>query len=144
MNIAFLCREDFFRKFGGDTNQVLKYKKYWESDKNHRVDIITKQNFEINYDLFIVVNIDRFLETFYFLRKLKKANKLHKTSILCIHHNFDDVVFFEKNIKKGFSGLLASIGGYFLREKAKDLILSFKNRVFRVSALRELCSSQSF
>ena len=25
--------EKTFRKFGGDTNQVLKYKKYWESDK---------------------------------------------------------------------------------------------------------------
>lgn len=142
MKIAFLCREDFFRKFGGDTNQILMYKKYWTKGNSNIVDIVITEEFSLDYDFYVIVNIDRFLETFHYLRVLKQRKLLSKTSILCIHHNFEDVSYFEKNVKKGISGLLVRCGGYFLREKVKDLILAIKNRVFIRAAVIGLISNQ--
>lgn len=142
MKIAFLCREDFFRKFGGDTNQILMYKKYWTADGFNSVDIIITEDFSLDYDFYVIVNIDRFLETFHYLRVLKKHKLLSKTSVLCIHHDFSEVSYFEKYIKKGISGLLVRVGGYFLREKAKNLVLAFKNRVFIRAAIIGLISNQ--
>ena len=69
MRVAFLVRYDFYDKFGGDTNQIEKYKKYWISE-GANVDIITNKKFKKDYYAYIVVNIDRFLETFYFLKEL--------------------------------------------------------------------------
>lgn len=134
MKIAFLARYDFYEKFGGDTNQVEKYKKHWE-DSGHDVDIIITKDFNKDYDVYIVVNVDRFLETFYFLKELKKFNLLRKTFLLAIHHSYTDIEYFEKNSRKGINGLLTNSLGFFGREKIKSIILSLKKTEYLPWAL---------
>lgn len=141
MKIAFLVRYDFFDKFGGDTNQVEKYKKYW-LNQGEDVDIITTKDFKRNYDVYIVVNIDRFLETFFYLRVLKKYNLLNKTFLLTIHHSYKDIEYFEINSRKGLNGFLTKMFGFFGREKVKGLIFGLKNKNYLFPALIQLFISE--
>lgn len=138
MNICFLVRLDFFSKFGGDTQQILTYKNHWEK-LGDKVTIVTDGNYINEYDIYIVVNIDRFLETFKFLREIEKANLLTKTFILPIHHNYEHIVNFEINSRKGLMGLLTKKLGFFGREKLKSLYWGVnKNREYFFEAIRQL------
>ncbi|UCD58573.1 MAG: glycosyltransferase family 4 protein [Candidatus Hydrogenedentota bacterium] len=86
MNVLMQIRTDAFTKYGGDTNQMLHYKKHLESLGVH-VDISTclRPNLA-SYDMVHLSNLDRPLETF---TQLCNAKRQGRRAVLSpIHQSF--------------------------------------------------------
>lgn len=128
MRIAFLTRIDAFTKFGGDTFQIQMYKKYLESS-NHIVDIFFDLSIPISYDHYVIVNLDRPLEFIIYYNQLKLNTLLEKTSILTIHHSYEQINFYEKNYRTGLEKAILGLSRTFHgREKVKNLIRGLSHR----------------
>lgn len=141
MKVAFLTRVDAFDKNGGDTYQIQMYKKYFEAN-GHIAIIINDLTIPDGCDYYILLNIDRPLELITYFQKLKKLQKLDHTLLLSIHHSYDAINFFEKNIRQGKLGiLLRKISSFHRREKIKNVARVFKyKKLIRPVILQMFCN----
>ncbi|HCK02677.1 MAG TPA: hypothetical protein DHV72_22005 [Serratia grimesii] len=136
MKIAFLTRIDAFDKNGGDTYQIEMYKKYLE-EAEHDVEIITNLTVPSNKDFYILVNLDRPLELVIYYEKIAALNLTKKMLLLSIHHNYDCIDFYEKNIRTGiFSIPLKLLRTHNQREKLKNIARAIKYAELRRYVLK--------
>ncbi|WP_261903464.1 glycosyltransferase [Vibrio fortis] len=111
-------RSEFKKVHGGDVVQVLNYVKYLEELGNtcKLVGRFPKEEF----DVYIIVNIDRPIEVYSYYRHIKRKNK--PFFVVPIHHPIDAVSKYEIEIRGGVGGLLASIvPDFYKREKIKNI-----------------------
>lgn len=128
MKIVFLTRVDAFDKNGGDTFQLLMYKKFLE-EKGHSVYIENNLSIPLCMDFYILVNLDRPLELIIYYKELKKKKLTDKMLLLPIHHSYEHIEYFEKKIRDGISGtIFRVISGFHRREKFKNIIRGIKRR----------------
>lgn len=140
MRLAFLVRDDFFSKFGGDTYQVQHYTRYMER-VGCNIDVLNFEDFlnkvdSAKYDCFVVVNLDTFTETYRFSKSLKKLNVLSKTFYLTIHHQLDAINSFNRKRFKNKVYFLSRFLGAFFIDKLK--YLKKDRRLFLNSLLVDL------
>ncbi len=95
--VAILVRNDFYDKFGGDTFQVEQYIKYTEGC-HFKVFLFSEiKNIVVaDFDLFLLVNIDRGYEAYCFSRFIIQNGLLNKTFIVPIHHGYAAINAFNK------------------------------------------------
>lgn len=141
--IAFLMRFDYIEKTGGDVVQVGAYSRGLErlgyecvitNDLNAlRIDQI---------DYFVLVNVDRPIETLYFFNTIRKANRSSKIVLVPIHHPIEAINRFER-YKKGifFRALCGFIPDFYGRERIKNLIRFRKGGIFRKISVLDLFRS---
>lgn len=124
MKVAFLMRSDFEFKRGGDVVQIESYSR--ELTKiGYQCDIIC--NLSINdclkYDVFVLVNIDRPIETIEFWSFLKKNASNKKVYLIPIHHPINSINKFERYSKGLVYSILSFIFPcFYSREKIKNFI----------------------
>lgn len=97
--VAFLVRDDFFSKVGGDTIQIQGYASELTAQALEVIYLYPFSDFaeKINsVDCYIVVNLDRAYDSSVFYSKLKTLDLLNKTFVVPIHHQDDAVVAFNK------------------------------------------------
>lgn len=125
MKICFLMRSEFSLVHGGDVIQIENYKLQLES-RGHSCTLLGSFPDE-EFDVYIIVNIDRPIELYAYYLKIKKINKPYY--IVPIHHPIDAVSYYEEHIKGGISGLFATIfRSFYTREKIKNLYRAFRGR----------------
>lgn len=138
MKICFLTRVDAFDKNGGDTYQIEMYKKYLEQDL-HTITIISDLHIPLNQDCYIIVNLDRQIELIYYYDQLYLNGLLSKTLLLTIHHDFEQIDFYEKKIRAGRIGMvLRMFDNHYKREKLKNIYRGLKYKSLRYQAVRQL------
>jgi glycosyltransferase involved in cell wall biosynthesis len=141
MKIVFLTRIDAFSKYGGDTYQLEMYCKYL-NEMNHESEICFNLKIPMDYDCYILVNLDRPLELIVYYEKLVQINLTEKTFFLTIHHDYKFIDFFEKTIRTGILYKpLKIFNGHLQREKFRNIIRSIKYRQLCVYAFRQLFMS---
>ncbi|MDO6565141.1 glycosyltransferase [Amphritea sp. 1_MG-2023] len=121
--IAFLMRYDFEEKGGGDVVQVKSYIPYLQS-KGFTCALVDELNSEnINeFDIFILVNIDRPVETVNYFDFIIKNAPTKKMFIIPIHHPIDAINRFEKQKSMLFKVLTLLRPDFYSREKIKNFI----------------------
>lgn len=127
--IAFLVRDDFFDKFGGDTYQIEQYRKNFV---DITADILTYNDFDKsrNYDLYILTNVDRMSDYIGFYSLLRKRKLMNKTMILPIHHSYESISKYI-SFRYGKKGdLINFFGGVFFLEKLKGIFRNIRENRF--------------
>ncbi|MDR2122238.1 MAG: glycosyltransferase family 4 protein [Flavobacteriaceae bacterium] len=143
MKIAFLTRVDAFSKYGGDTYQLEMYCKYLEEMK-HESKICFDLDVPVDFDCYILVNLDRPLELIVYYEKLCQMNLIKKTLFLTIHHDYKIIEFFEKTIRTGILYMpLKIFNGYLKREKFKNIVRCIKYKKLRFYTFKQLFMSYS-
>jgi glycosyltransferase involved in cell wall biosynthesis len=136
-NVAFLVRDDFFSKVGGDTIQIQGYASELTTQGVDVLYLYPLSDFmaiESPIDCYIVVNLDRAYDCSVFYSKLKALDLLRKTFVVPIHHQDDAVVAFNK-YRFGLFGFLVFDGLFVERLRLCNLI--FK-RKFALSQLTKV------
>ncbi|MDD5716252.1 MAG: glycosyltransferase family 4 protein [Sulfuricurvum sp.] len=102
MKILFCVRYDFFTKPGGDTIQTKAY--IDELIKlNCIVDITTDfDSFELNYDVYHLINLDRPLETFIQIKYILDNTKKPYIVVSTIHHDMKQLLKINKSLQSKF------------------------------------------
>lgn len=122
--IAFLMRYDYQEKGGGDVVQVTSYIPYLES-QGYQCELIKDLNLQnVNkFDIFILVNIDRPVETLHNYEMIKKNSSNKKIFLIPIHHPIDAINKFEKKERGAFFKLLCRFfPDFYSREKVKNFV----------------------
>lgn len=125
VRIQFLIRCDCYTKRGGDIHQIEMYKKHLER-MGTNVSISNDLSVADDFDVYIIVNIDRPIETLVYYNKLKEKGLLKKTLLLPIHHSLIHITDFEKR-RKDFLGVILKIfNDFYSKEKIKNYLRSVK------------------
>lgn len=125
MKICFLMRSEYESVHGGDVIQIENYKNQLET-RGHSC-TLSGSFLDEEFDVYIIVNIDRPIELYVYYLKIKKTNKPYY--IVPIHHPIDAVSYYEQHIKGGLSGLFATVfRSFYTREKIKNLYRAFRGR----------------
>lgn len=136
-SIAFLVRDDFFSKFGGDTFQIQKYCEALDSQGVKSI-IYTLENFKkgnFTHDQYYIVNIDRGFECIFFYEIMKKRRLMSKTYVIPIHHD-DSAVMHFNNLRLGFLSFLIRSPGSL--EKIKACVRAIRSRTYLYDSFRHL------
>jgi len=139
--IAFLMRYDYLEKGGGDVIQIKNYIPHLELH-GYQCELLDDLNLYnvYDFDIFILVNIDRPVETINYFRFLKKNSPNKKVFLIPIHHPIDAINKFEKE-KKGvlFRFFSIVLPDFYSREKFKNFV-----RVFRYPKMIPLAFQHVF
>jgi len=122
--IAFLMRYNYLEVGGGDVQQVTSYIPYFRS-KGYECELVKDLDSSnvLNFDIFIIVNIDRPIETLNYFNFLRNSVPDKKVFIIPIHHPIDAVSRFEKQEKGLVFSLLCTIfPDFYTREKFKNFV----------------------
>lgn len=127
--VAILVRNDFYNKFGGDTFQIEQYIKYAEE---HYFRVFSFDNIKSiiisDFDIFLLINIDRGYEAYCFSQFIIRNDLLNKTFIVPIHHDYTAIRGFNKQrmVDRFFFGI--SFHPLVL-EKAKSIFFSARAKL---------------
>jgi len=135
--IAFLVRNDFFSKFGGDTLQIQKYAETLKLLGVESV-IYTLDDFissSRKHDQYYIVNIDRGFECVFFYEIMKKRKLMNKTYVIPIHHD-DFAVMNFNSARLGF--LSQFIRSPSTLEKIKTCVRAIRSRSYLYDSFRHL------
>lgn len=136
-SIAFLVRDDFFSKFGGDTFQIQKYSEALDSQGIKSV-IYTLENFKTGdfiHNQYYIVNIDRGFECVLFYEIMKKRKLMNKTYVIPIHHDNFAVMNFNNARLGFFSPFIRSPGTL---EKLKACVRAIRSKSYLYDSFRHL------
>jgi len=106
MKILFCVRYDFYTKPGGDTVQTNAYIE--ELNKLNCITHVTTkfEDFELNYDIFHLINLDRPLETHIQIKYILENRTNAKIVISTIHHDMNQVISINKLLQNDITKLL--------------------------------------
>lgn len=124
MKIAFLMRFDFIKKRGGDVVQVEAYCRELDA-LGHQCQLLDKLTpVECDkYDIFVLVNIDRPVETIDYWRTLKTKAAKKPVFLIPIHHPISAINQFERNRRGlGYKCFNILFPDFYSREKVKNFI----------------------
>jgi len=140
MKLAFLMRSDFKQKRGGDVVQVEAYCRELER-MGHQcklLDVLENSDCQ-GYDGFILVNIDRPVETVDYWRMIKASAPDAKVFLIPIHHPISAINKFERKRRGlGYSIFNSFFPDFYFREKIKNLVRFRRNRRLLLTSLGHL------
>lgn len=137
INIAFVVRNDFYDKFGGDTHQINQYISCNDDDDVFLSTItltqFTNSNQYEKFDYYILTNIDRSSD-FVQMGIVCKKNKLFKKIlILPIHHSNDAMNKFNKFRFPIVWPFIEILGGTLFIEKIKGIYRSILSKKYFIA-----------
>ncbi|HFP9247341.1 TPA: glycosyltransferase [Raoultella ornithinolytica] len=137
INIAFVVRNDFYEKFGGDTHQINQYISCNDNGDIFLSTITLDQFINLNkydkIDYYILTNIDR-ASDFVQMGMVCTKNKLfNKTLILPIHHSSDAMNKFNKLRFQMIWPFIDVIGGTLFIEKIKGIYRNISTKKYSIA-----------
>ncbi|VUS47448.1 glycosyltransferase [Klebsiella huaxiensis] len=137
INIAFVVRNDFYEKFGGDTHQINQYISCNDDDDVFLSTITLTQFIKFDkyeqFDYYILTNIDRSSD-FVQMGMVCKKNKLFKKIlILPIHHSNDAMNKFNKLRFPIIWPLIETLGGTLFIEKIKGIYRNILSKKYFIA-----------
>lgn len=138
--IAFLMRYDYEKISGGDVLQVNSYIPYLEAEGYHcsLVNDLNSKNIHL-FDIFILVNVDRPIETVNYFNKIKKHALDKKLYLIPIHHPVEAVSLFEKQAREMVYRIICRFfPDFYSREKVKNFVRAVKNPKFLSLAIKDM------